>query len=45
LRALPNPIVPADRKRIRDARPAGPPPHISPTLWCRCSDGCPAVAA
>jgi hypothetical protein len=28
LRALPNPIVPADRKRIRDARPAGPPPDI-----------------
>jgi hypothetical protein len=27
LRSLPNPLTPADRARIRDARPAGPPPQ------------------
>lgn len=28
LRSLPNPIAPADRRRIRDARPAGPAPVV-----------------
>jgi hypothetical protein len=32
LRSLPNPIAPADRKRIRDARPAGPAPVIPDTV-------------
>src|SRR4051812_13985198 len=27
LRSLPNPLTPADLARIRDARPAGPPPQ------------------
>jgi transposase InsO family protein len=30
LRSLPNPLTPADLTRIRDARPAGPPPQPAP---------------
>jgi transposase InsO family protein len=30
LRSLPNPLTPADLTRIRDARPAGPPPQPTP---------------
>ena len=30
LRSLPNPLAPADLTRIRDARPAGPPPQPAP---------------
>jgi hypothetical protein len=31
LRTLPNPLGPDDRRRFRDGRPAGPPPHILET--------------
>jgi hypothetical protein len=31
LRTLPNPLTTDDRKRLRDARPAGPPPHVPDT--------------
>jgi hypothetical protein len=30
LRSLPNPLTPAEQARIRDARPAGPPPQPAP---------------
>ena len=30
LRSLPNPLTPAEHARIRDARPAGPPPQPAP---------------
>jgi hypothetical protein len=30
LRSLPNPLTPAEMARIRDARPAGPPPQPAP---------------
>jgi hypothetical protein len=30
LRSLPNPLAPADLARLRDARPAGPPPQPDP---------------
>jgi hypothetical protein len=30
LRSLPNPLTPAEQARLRDARPAGPPPSTSP---------------
>jgi transposase InsO family protein len=30
LRSLPNPLTPAEQARIRDARPAGPPPQAAP---------------
>jgi hypothetical protein len=30
LRSLPNPLTPAEQARIRDARPAGPPPTLAP---------------
>ncbi|MEJ3745496.1 integrase core domain-containing protein [Actinomycetes bacterium KLBMP 9797] len=30
LRSLPNPLTPTERTRLRDARPAGPPPHPAP---------------
>lgn len=29
LRSLPNPLAPAEHDRIRDARPAGPPPALA----------------
>lgn len=31
LRTLPNPLAPDDRRRLRDARPAGPPAHVPQT--------------
>jgi hypothetical protein len=30
LRSLPNPLTPAQQVRLRDARPAGPPPQPAP---------------
>jgi hypothetical protein len=38
LRTLPNPVDPQQRRRLRDARPAGP-PHTCPTHHQQCNAG------